>query len=76
MGRDLEINISASNQLVYEICLIPDPQKKQNLTKLKLEDIINHSEISGEKRGRGTFVVKTAFSSYLLMINAYSRTNE
>lgn len=71
VNNELKIYVDAPDDLSYEICLIPNPEGHEAMTKIKLETIINHSTISGLKVGLGTLSMKTKHEKYLLVINSY-----
>ena len=73
MNHELIVTVDAPDDLSYEICLIPNAEGHQVMTKLKLETIINHSTISGLKMGAGAMSIKTTQDKYLLVINAFCK---
>lgn len=72
-GRQLTVSVEVDSDLHYEICLIPNHEDTQVLTKLSLESIINHSLLSSEKDGAGSFTIETTCSHYILVINAFKQ---
>ena len=66
------MTVEAAHELLFEICLVPNPENVSELTKLNLEDIINNSHISVQKQGSGLFSIPTTVSRYFLVINAYT----